>query len=1021
MRYLLPLTLALIAGSLPATSGTLGYWRFENAANLGADSSGNGRDLTPINSPTPENITDGGPGQYFFTNGIPQNRLPNTQAGRLTSASPNSGSDQQFFAMPSDATVQAAQYEFTVEAFINTTNLPASTTFNAPIAARYIDNGQVANAGFIFCLQRDGTTIRPRMVLRGISALAAAKCTKLSVTLGKDYYVAAAYNRGTVTFYLADLSLPTPVLQTETFTTLPTQMRSTAVQFTAGGYAATSTTNVFQGIVDEVRFSDAALPASELLFSPAGTPIVIEAQPASVEAAQGGTASFSVSASSSQPLSYQWYNGAVTTPIANATNSTLVFSNLTLAQSGSTFAVVVRSASGSITSAPPALLTVVDTSSPTIGYWRFEDAANLGLKTGASGFNLTGTHGAPAGSLLPDSSSGLPGALFTKLFPGVGANLQALLVDGASWLSRAPGASVSVSSQFTIEAYFNLTAAATNLAIIPLASQYNDIDGQRSWALGVIETSLGSGILQPRLVLSRNGSIGSTNSVGLQPNQLPMSIGHDYYIAVTYDAGTVKFFLADLADATPTLRLQTISTFVDNVFANPPADLRVGGMRLYTGDLGWPGLIDEARLTRAALAPTDFLLPPPAVPQIVQGPQDQGVPAFTNSAFTVTAWGAPPLYYQWYKNGQAVSGATNMTLAFPSTQVSDSGSYVVVVSNSGNSVTSAPAILTAEDTSSSLVGWWRFEDTENLGADSSGNGLDLTLINVGYSAPVILPDPGMGDGGSYSKTIPVTGRTNTQAYHFDSGSLTEAQRVNGPSFTLGSQMTIEAFFTADYVPYQGYIYAMASKWQEIPSQMSWLLGITDYNTGGTNFVLRFVMNNGTTGWGGMPTDIPLVPHRDYYAAVVFNNGTVTFYVMDLSSPDAVLQTRTNTSTLKVFTDQPCPFRVGASQQTTTGIGTFPGLIDEVRLSRVALPPEMLLINRYAGALHNASRSGSGIRLTGSGVSGASYSVLRSANALLPAASWEVIASNVLGSSTNTVEYVDPHPSAPAGFYRLRQP
>lgn len=74
---------------------------------------------------------------------------------------------------------------------------------------------------------------------------------------------------------------------------------------------------------------------------------VITTQPASVTVLSGGSASFSVTATGTEPLSYQWnFN---TNPIAGATNSSLSLSGVTTGQAG-TYTVAVSNAFGSTTS-----------------------------------------------------------------------------------------------------------------------------------------------------------------------------------------------------------------------------------------------------------------------------------------------------------------------------------------------------------------------------------------------------------------------------------------------------------------------------------------------------------------------------------------------------------------------------------------------------------------------------------------------------------------------------------------------
>jgi hypothetical protein len=60
----------------------------------------------------------------------------------------------------------------------------------------------------------------------------------------------------------------------------------------------------------------------------------------------------------------------------------------------------------------------------------------------------------------------------------------------------------------------------------------------------------------------------------------------------------------------------------------------------------------------------------------------------------VAAGGSSPLQLQWRSNGQPIAGATNDELLFSPAQVTDSGAYSIVASNSFGSITSAVANLT---------------------------------------------------------------------------------------------------------------------------------------------------------------------------------------------------------------------------------------------------------------------------------------------------------------------------------------
>lgn len=63
------------------------------------------------------------------------------------------------------------------------------------------------------------------------------------------------------------------------------------------------------------------------------------------------------------------------------------------------------------------------------------------------------------------------------------------------------------------------------------------------------------------------------------------------------------------------------------------------------------------------------------------------------ASLQVVAEGAGPLSYQWLRNGTAIEGATQATLALSSVAMTDRGSYAVTVTNAGGSVTSLPVDL----------------------------------------------------------------------------------------------------------------------------------------------------------------------------------------------------------------------------------------------------------------------------------------------------------------------------------------
>src|SRR5215469_9947516 len=80
-------------------------------------------------------------------------------------------------------------------------------------------------------------------------------------------------------------------------------------------------------------------------------------------------------------------------------------------------------------------------------------------------------------------------------------------------------------------------------------------------------------------------------------------------------------------------------------------------------------------------------------PVITQPPAHQPVSLGANVTFQVAATGSAPLAYQWRRNGNDVSDATNSSLVLLNVQDTNAGNYTVVVTNSSGSVTSSVARL----------------------------------------------------------------------------------------------------------------------------------------------------------------------------------------------------------------------------------------------------------------------------------------------------------------------------------------
>jgi hypothetical protein len=108
---------------------------------------------------------------------------------------------------------------------------------------------------------------------------------------------------------------------------------------------------------------------------------------------------------------------------------------------------------------------------------------------------------------------------------------------------------------------------------------------------------------------------------------------------------------------------------------------------------------------------------------ITTQPQSQTVTVGQNAFFSVVATGTAPLSYQWSLYGTALSAATTAALTLTNVQATDAGSYTVVVTNAGGSITSSRASLTVTNPAITL-------------SLSAGEGMTSSGFTFQFSVPV---------------------------------------------------------------------------------------------------------------------------------------------------------------------------------------------------------------------------------------------------------------------------------------------
>lgn len=180
-----------------------------------------------------------------------------------------------------------------------------------------------------------------------------------------------------------------------------------------------------------------------------------------------------------------------------------------------------------------------------------------------------------------------------------------------------------------------------------------------------------------RIVVSGSGALIFTS----QPMSTSVEVGKTFNVGVTTSG-----------DPVPTLQWRKDGTPIDGatgeIFSIGSVQLEDGGSYdVVATNSGGSITSDAAILTVTAPA------------EITTQPSSQEVTAGESASFSVTVAGTPAPTYQWRKNGQNISGATQSTLTIDSVSADDVGSYTVRVENATRTVTSSTAELTLQQMS----------------------------------------------------------------------------------------------------------------------------------------------------------------------------------------------------------------------------------------------------------------------------------------------------------------------------------
>ena len=473
----------------------------------------------------------------------------------------------------------------------------------------------------------------------------------------------------------------------------------------------------------------------------------ITTQPASQSVTAGQTASFSVAATGTAPLNYQWNkNGAA---ISGATSSSYTTTPTASSDNGALFTVVVSNTVGSVTSSVATLTVSAASVAPSIA----TQPASQTVTTGqTASFSVVASGTAPLSYQWNKNSLAISGATLSSyttpatissdngaLFTVVVSNTAGSVTSSAATLTVnaapvAPSITTQPASQ-TVTAGQTASFSVVATGTAPLNYQWNKngaaISGATSSSYTTPATTSSDNGAQFTMKVSNSAGSATSSAATLTVNTAVVAPSITTQPAnQTVTAGQTATF-AVVATGTAPLTYQwqengaNIAGAIAASYTTPATTTADSGSTFDVVVSNSAGTVTSATATLTANAAA-------VAPSITTQPASQTVTAGQTATFSVSATGTAPLTYQWSRNGAAISGATSSSYTTPVTTTSDNGAqFTVVVSNSAGSATSSAATLTVN---SSLV----TINVTAFGATGNGSTDDTAAINSAIAA--LLPN-----------------------------------------------------------------------------------------------------------------------------------------------------------------------------------------------------------------------------------------------------------------------------------------
>ncbi len=428
---------------------------------------------------------------------------------------------------------------------------------------------------------------------------------------------------------------------------------------------------------------------------------VITTQPAAQSVLAGASATFSVVATGTAPLVYQWRKNGVVIP--SATSSTLVLASITSADAAE-YTVIVSNAAGIVTSSGAVLsLATSSFGTPSITAQPAGVTASAGATaTFTSTVNLNGApemlyYWVKDGRPLSARISSTNGTVTLNLSNVQSSDQGEYVLD----VTTAGGAVRSAVARFTLvrAPVFTSQPQTTTVVQNSPASLSVSVAGEPTPTLQWFQNNVAvpgatSGVLSIASTQVANAgayTVVATSSAGTATS----SPGTLSVLAITGSSQTGSSLVGgevalSVSAVGPSLAYQWLKNGV-NIPGATGATLTLRS--LTSADAGGYQVFVTSGSVQTGASFVVSVSAVPVAPAVVTQPASQTVSAGSSVVFSAAASGTAPFSYQWLKDGTPISGATGSSLTLSNVQTGDAGGYRIVFSNSVGTVTSAVATL----------------------------------------------------------------------------------------------------------------------------------------------------------------------------------------------------------------------------------------------------------------------------------------------------------------------------------------